>query len=476
MNAVVAHMAVAYDCAEPPHSLEAEQAVLGGLMLDNSTWKQVVDRLTEEDFYRQDHRLIYRSITQRLGEGQPADAVTLADWLTATGKLEEAGGLAYLATLARDTPTAANVGAYAGIVREKAALRRLILASTELAEAAFAPGGRTAVEIVAQHVAKVIQEAPQASGLKALALSDFLARELPPRQSIIEPWLPAQGLAMIYAPRGTGKTHVSLGIAFAVATGGTFLRWKAPIPQGVLFIDGELPAHVLQTRLAMLIRDSAEQPLALLDIVTPDFQTQGIPDLGSERGQAALDAILRPDHRLIVLDNLSALVRSGKENEGESWLPVQTWALRQRAAGRSVLFIHHAGKGGQQRGSSRREDLLDTVIALRRPSDYTPQDGASFEVHFEKARMLHGETVAPFEARLAQDQEGRGVWTMQDLTESTFERVVTLSNDGLRPGEIAEELGIHKSRVSRHLKRAREEGRIGADRSATGSTTAKAQP
>ncbi len=446
----------------PPHSVEAEQAVLGGLMLDNATWKQVADRLREEDFYRQDHRLIFRAITELFDDGTPFDAVTLAEWLRSRNQLEQAGGLAYLATLARDTPTAANVRAYANIVCEHARLRELIRVGTELYNAGFDARGTSAAEI-ARHTVEWLEKSKSAdSGLTALSVGDFLARELPPRGNLLAPWLPTQGLAMIYAPRGMGKTHLSLGIAFAVASGGEFLRWSAPQPAGVLFADGELPANVLQERTARLVRDSARQPTAQLDIVTPDFQQSGTPDLGTEQGQAALNSILRPEHRLVILDNLSALVRSGKENEGEAWLPVQTWALRQRAAGRSVLFIHHAGKSGQQRGSSRREDLLDTVIALRRPPDYNQQDGASFEVHFEKARQLHGDTVRPFEARLVSDATGRSTWTMRDLDDSTFERVIGHSVDGLKPREIAEELGIHRSQVSRHLKRAREEGRLGA--------------
>src|ERR1700704_5475076 len=81
-----------------------------------------------------------------------------------------------------------------------------------------------------------------------------------------------------------------------------------------------------------------------------------------------------------------------------SWLPVQSWALRHRRLGRAVAMLHHAGKGGGQRGTSRREDVLDTVVSLRRPSDYSPDQGARFEVHFEKARGFHGQAAQPFEA------------------------------------------------------------------------------
>ncbi|HVA54829.1 MAG TPA: replicative DNA helicase, partial [Gammaproteobacteria bacterium] len=132
----------------PPHSVEAEQAVLGSLMLDNATWEQVADRIREDDFYRQDHRLIFRAISELTDSNSPFDAVTLSEWLQSRNQLEPAGGLAYLATLARDTPTAANVRAYADIVRERSVLRQLIRLGGELAEAAYRPEGRGTEELI----------------------------------------------------------------------------------------------------------------------------------------------------------------------------------------------------------------------------------------------------------------------------------------------------------------------------------------
>ena len=137
---------------------------------------------------------------------------------------------------------------------------------------------------------------------------------------------------------------------------------------------------------------------------------------------------------------------------------MQEWALRQRAVGRSVLFVHHAGKGGQQRGTSRREDVLDTVITLKRPVDYLPDQGAVFEIHFEKARGIYGDDVAALEARLATSTEGLSIWCTRSVEVGNYERVVQLLNEGLKQHEIAIELGINKSNVSRHVKRAKAEG------------------
>ncbi len=162
----------------PPHSLEAEQAVLGGLMLDNSAWERVADRITEDDFYRNDHRLIYRAMVELADQDQPFDAVTLAEVLQSKNRLEQAGGLAYLATLARDTPTAANVRAYADIVRERSVLRQLIRVGGELAESAFRPEGRGVAELVDQAERAVFEIAERGDrmGKSYVRINELMAK------------------------------------------------------------------------------------------------------------------------------------------------------------------------------------------------------------------------------------------------------------------------------------------------------------
>jgi len=132
----------------PPHSIEAEQSVLGGLMLDSSAFDQIADRVTAEDFYRHDHKLIFEATAGLIERNQPCDAVTLSGYLESQGLLDQVGGLAYLGSLARDTPTAANIRAYADIVRERSVLRQLISAGDSIARNALEPEGREAREIV----------------------------------------------------------------------------------------------------------------------------------------------------------------------------------------------------------------------------------------------------------------------------------------------------------------------------------------
>ena len=138
-------------------------------------------------------------------------------------------------------------------------------------------------------------------------------------------------------------------------------------PHRVLYIDGEMSAIAMQQRLSKIVESSSEEPPEdYFTLLTPDMQERGMPDISTVEGQEALKPYT-DEAEFIVVDNLSTLVRTGKENEAESWLPIQQWALEMRSQGKSVLFIHHAGKSGQQRGSSRREDVLDLVMELRHP-------------------------------------------------------------------------------------------------------------
>jgi replicative DNA helicase len=147
----------------PPHSIEAEQSVLGGLMLDAAAWDQVADRVVAEDFYRNDHRLIFEAVAVLIERSQPCDAVTLSGHLESQGLLDQVGGLSYLGSLARDTPTTANIRAYADIVRERSVLRQLITAGNLIVGSALEPEGREAREIVDEAERAVFEIAERGS-------------------------------------------------------------------------------------------------------------------------------------------------------------------------------------------------------------------------------------------------------------------------------------------------------------------------
>lgn len=134
----------------PPHSLQAEQAVLGGLMLDNSAWDEIADHVVEEDFYRRNHRLIFRAIADLVEKNSPADAVTLSEWLDKNQLLEDVGGLAALGALVQSSPSAANIKAYADIVRENSVQRQLIEVGNRIAGSGFQTEGRDTESLLSE--------------------------------------------------------------------------------------------------------------------------------------------------------------------------------------------------------------------------------------------------------------------------------------------------------------------------------------
>jgi putative DNA primase/helicase len=152
---------------------------------------------------------------------------------------------------------------------------------------------------------------------------------------------------------------------------------------------------------------------------------------------------------LIILDNLSALVRSGLENQAESWLPIQQWALELRRQGKSVVFVHHSGRNGEARGTSKREDLLDTVISLRAPHSAGPNHGLKAEIHFTKFRGFFGEDALPFEASMSTGEDGLPLWTMSDIELSGYERAAELFAEGCDVLAVKEELGISRATAFR---------------------------
>lgn len=295
--------------------------------------------------------------------------------------------------------------------------------------------------------------------LRVVTLGEFLAATLPPREDILTPWLQTQSLCMVHAIRGVGKTHFALGVAWAVASGSGFLGWRAPSTVDVLYIDGEMPANVLQERLAKICLENTAPYADNLRILTPDMQENGMPNLATEEGQGLINELLTPHTKLIIVDNLSCLTRGIRENEGHSWDSIGEWALQMRQKGISVLFIHHSGKSGAQRGTSRKEDILDVVINLKHPTDYSPDQGACFEVHFEKARHLVGNDVKPFTAQLIYSHEKQS-WKIESVEESNRARVIELCKEGLSNSKIAEELGIDRSTVFRHRQDAEKKGEL----------------
>lgn len=304
--------------------------------------------------------------------------------------------------------------------------------------------------------------------LVAIEASDLVRKELPPRELILDPWLENQSLCMIYAKRGVGKTQVSLGIAYAVANGGSFLCWNAPVPREVLFVDGEMSASDLKNRLTQLnVMYGTEKTKKPLNIITPDLQDHGTPDISTREGQSQIEEHITPETALIILDNIATLSKSGDENDADDWQPIQEWFLRLRAQGLSVLFIHHAGKNGEQRGTSAREDALNIVIHLQESNDHRPEDGASFTVRFTKTRHLTGDAIKSFNASLVTKEDGITEWKISGGPIDIDTKIRKLKDSGKNQSEIARELNVDRSTISRRIRQI-----VQSEKSSLGSPSA----
>ena len=300
------------------------------------------------------------------------------------------------------------------------------------------------------------QEKPKPP-LKVIDATDFCKMELPEREHVIFPILREKGLAMLFAFRGTGKTYLAHALAAAVATGSAVMNWKAPKARKVLIVDGEMPAKDLQDRL----KSVHPEALKNIRILALDSQDLGESiNLSNPEDQRRIEEQLG-DTEFLILDNRSTLVSCGRENDAESWTAMQAWLLRLRRRGVAVLLLEHAGRNGEARGTSKREDVLDTVIQLKRPADYEMEDGARFEVHLTKARGVTGNDAAPFEAKL-EIHNGMTIWSMKEMKDIEEERVAELTKAGLSCRSIAEELEISKSKVSKIQVRQGLEKRVSA--------------
>lgn len=297
------------------------------------------------------------------------------------------------------------------------------------------------------------KHAPQLPPFRVISMEDFISMELPKRDFLLYPVIPSQGVVILFAPRGVGKTFAALSIALAVAGGLSVYNWHAAQAHKVLYVDGEMPAIAMQERLTNLARGMAvpEHTLHNLSLLTPDMQPRPMPDLATSVGQQALEPFLSGVD-LLVLDNIATLCRTGKENESQSWLLMQSWLLDLRRRGMSVLLIHHAGKSGDQRGTSAREDIMDTVISLRRPTKYSMAEGARFQIHLTKARGIVGEEAQPFEVHLRTENKAL-FWDVQDIFDAQADELKRLLALGLSVRDCAEEMGVPKSTVHRLKKR-----------------------
>lgn len=302
---------------------------------------------------------------------------------------------------------------------------------------------------------------------KVLNLKNFMQLDLPKPEMLLDPIIQAKSLTMLHAYRGVGKSFFAMSMAYAIATGSKFLRWKAYKPSNVLYIDGEMQANLLQERFSKIAKnfDTEVNVMENLHIFSADLQPFTSIDIGYGLMQKNInDFIFKENIKFVIFDNLSSLTKID-ELDGNAWILIQDWLLDLRKRGIAVLLVHHSGKRGGQRGISKREDILDTVINLEVatankkkltkaeeaeknysdiPDEYAIYGGRC-RLKFEKNRNLSSKDISNFNIDLVDTPDGGIAWV------DTYSIVKTLHEQGANYREIANTTGISKSTIGNIL-------------------------
>lgn len=262
-------------------------------------------------------------------------------------------------------------------------------------------------------------------------------------------------LGMVYGKRGAGKTYVVLGLAISMACRVSFLGSKPDRPRKVVLLDGEMGSRALKGRVKEMQKSLGAKSLKNLLILTPDLSKQMLPSLASRKGQREIDELIPHDTDVIIVDNVSCWNHDGRE-DADGWSVWAEWLLRHKHLGRTVIIVHHAGKNGAQRGTSRREDLLDFVIALQPMEDPHNKDALAFRLVWEKSRGLGKKDTPPLVVTRVESRGAAPEWKFEAAVgvDELTERAIALRDEGKSLEEIGKELGRHKSSISRMLKDA----------------------
>ncbi len=316
------------------------------------------------------------------------------------------------------------------------------------------------VKTIASTTDLVMDKSPLDLSKALVSYIDLLTMKLTERRRYL-PWLPDAGNVMVFGPRGVGKTFFQLALTASLASGTDLWSWKVEQPVGVLYIDGEMNIKELRDRLTAIMN---VPPLAPLEFLTSEMVYQRCEGrdliLTSEAMRQEVIKILNthPDIKVLILDNISCLFSGLNEDSKQDWEPINAWLIRLRHRGLTTVLVHHAGKSGQQRGTSGREDSLDTVIQLSLPAGYNQREGCHFELHFTKCRSVQGDAVASLDARL-QTINGKSEWCIKSVEVSKLDLARRLVAEGVSgPSDLAEELGVTKGYASKLIKKLKAEG------------------
>ena len=297
--------------------------------------------------------------------------------------------------------------------------------------------------------------------LSIMSVPAFMRKQLPIKPYIIDPLLKKGEIMMISAARGVGKTWFALSIGFMATRQTKIGKWETSTLTPTLYVDGEMSVEEMQKRILGLKigRQAEQEPLYLLSSDEMRSNDRKSPNLNNPVWRASISGYLKshPDLGLVILDNLASLTPGRDENKKRDWDDINGWLLDLRSKGVAVIFLHHEGKGGEQRGTSAIEDNINFSIKLKHPEGYRREDGAKFVVEFTKSRRLYGDDAKSFTLQLQNTESGLDWECMTDDKAQDENRIIDMWREGVKQKNIAETLGVTASWVSQVLKKVKSE-------------------
>lgn len=449
-----------------PSNVDAEKNILGAILIDASAMKTARETLVPDDFSLEQNRRIFRNMLFLDDAQQPIEAVSIVENLTQNREIEAAGGAEYIASLMDGMPRLSNVAYYVKIVKEKSRLRQIIHHTQKVQTDAIE--GFTSPDDLANQLETFSKQSTN-TGNPSVVVSfcDLLTMEMPPLEYAIEPLLTVGGTGEIWAWRGLGKTFITTEIAIQLALGcptlfggvnGTGGNWPISRAYRVMYVYGEMHGSEIQKRAQQIARGHGSDILSPENFGTmcKDFQKRWRPKINSPRDRRIIEErLFGGGYEVLILDNLSTLWPTSQEGEGERTATLTEWFLDLNQRRISVIYLHHAGKGGEQRGGSEKEDMLDFVLKLTRPPGYKREEQLRVLVEIDKTR---GESkqprwLVPFEMSLTTDR-GAACWLTRPSRHAQIQACFEHFGNGMKPGgDMAMEVGVSRATTYRYHKK-----------------------
>jgi replicative DNA helicase len=453
-----------------PCNTEAESSLLGAILLDNRALKTIAEKIVPDDLFHDHHRRIYIAMLEMAEDSEAIDLVTLSERLQTKGEIEAVGGAAYISQLMDGVPHITNVAHYAKIVRGKSVLRGLIHATAAIQEQAL-DGHEDAEQIVERAGFSLGQVTAPLAGTNGnpavvVGFASLLSRECAPVEYAIEPLLSSRGTGEIYAWRGTGKSYITTQMAVDISLGKPMMfgghrgaggHWPINRAYRTLYVYGEMDDSEIKERAIAIARMSGGQPPTdeQLGTMCKDFQKDWRPKISTARDRKFIeDRIFGHGYEGLILDNISTLWPAATEKQSDRSAELAEWFTDLNQRGVWVIFLHHAGKSGEQRGDSEKEDMLSFVLKLRRPANYKAEEGLRVEVHVEKNRHKPSESrwLMPFEIALTRDAAGEPLWVTHPAQEAQRRAAFEMFKNDMPAMFVGQEVGVSRATIYRWKK------------------------